>query len=111
MTDEQTRTDLVAQLAKVQERIAVLHEQEATLKESILRTCKAGPDTYAAGELAVIVSASRRLDADAIAARYPVAQNPHLYKAVIDTAAIRQHLSPVQLADLTTVGALSVKLK
>ena len=49
------------------------------------------------------VSQSRRLDLDAVAARYPATERPELYTLAPDTKAVRRHLPPAELDDLMTV--------
>jgi len=52
---------LAADLANIQDNIATLQLQEATLKRKI-RESVPGPDTYTAGNLTVIVSTNRRFN-------------------------------------------------
>ena len=52
---------LAADLADVQDKIATLQLEEATLKRKI-RESVPGPDTYTAGNLTVMVSTNRRFN-------------------------------------------------
>ena len=52
---------LAADLADVQDQIATLQLVEAALKSKIRDTCP-GPDSYAAGNLTIVVSTNRRFN-------------------------------------------------
>jgi len=52
---------LAADLADIQDNIATLQLEEATLKRKI-RESVPGPDSYAAGNLTVVVSSNRRFN-------------------------------------------------
>jgi len=52
---------LAGELANIQDKIATLQLEEASLKRKIRETVP-GPDTYTAGGLVVIVSTNRRWD-------------------------------------------------
>jgi len=52
---------LAGELANIQDNIATLQLEEASLKRKI-RESVPGPDTYAAGNINVIVSTNRRFD-------------------------------------------------
>ena len=52
---------LAADLADIQDKIATLQLEEASLKRKI-RESVPGPDTYTAGNLTVIISTNRRWD-------------------------------------------------
>ena len=61
VTLEQQLTPLAADLADIQERIAGLQQHEAELKTRI-RELVPGSDSYAAGNLTIIISTNRRFD-------------------------------------------------
>jgi hypothetical protein len=52
---------LAGELATIQDQIATLQLVEAALKSKIRDTCP-GPDSYAAGNLTVVVSSNRRFN-------------------------------------------------
>ncbi|MDL5351131.1 hypothetical protein [Microbacterium sp. zg-YB36] len=60
--------------------------------------------THDAGDWSLIVSHNRRLNPEAIQARYPVAQFPHLYKPAVNTEAVKKHIAPVELDELYSEG-------
>lgn len=63
-----------------------------------------GPGKHPVDGLTVSVTVPRRLDAKALAAAYPVTQNPILYKPTIDTAAVRKHIADAALDAFKTEG-------
>jgi hypothetical protein len=70
-----------------------------------------GVGTHEAGAWSVQVRPSRRLDAKAVEAAYPVAQNPELYKPAIDTAAIKDHIAPKDLDQFYVENRPSIVVK
>lgn len=62
--------------------------------------------------LKVTVAVNRRLDAAALAQRYPVTRYPMFYKAVPDTAALKATLSPIEYEGLMAiVGEAKVTIR
>lgn len=70
-----------------------------------------GVGTHAAGRWSVQVRSSRRLDARAVEAAYPVAQHPELYKPAIDTTALKDHIAPVDLDQFYVDNRPSIVVK
>ncbi|UOE45912.1 hypothetical protein [Agromyces larvae] len=94
---------------------AVLREQadrisqRLTLIDDALRAL--GHGSHAVGPWKVQVQTNRRLDTAALASQFPAESNPHLYKAALDTEAIKQHLAPAVLDAYYRDGAPRVVVK
>jgi hypothetical protein len=63
------------------------------------------------GDYQVTVTRPQRLNTAALEAAFPVTKHPHLYTAKIDTAAVKEHLAPTDLAQYKTAGAATVRVK
>jgi len=74
-TLEQTLAPLAADLADIQDRIAVLQLAEAALKAKI-RELVPGPDQYTAGNLVVTISTNNRFDPKKALTLIPEALTP-----------------------------------
>lgn len=101
---------LGATLASLDERIDELEGQRREVAAAVL-AIEPKDGTYPAGGIAIHVSRSRRVDTDAIEAKYPADQRPELYESHVTTTAARRHISPADLETFLKVSAASVKVK
>lgn len=84
---------VLTQLLDIKHQIATLKQQAEELEEHLRETYE--PGTYAAGEHSLTVTKpTRRLDARKLAADFPPAQYPHLYKQSLDTGLVKQNFAP-----------------
>ena len=104
-------TPLAAELAGVQDTIAHFQLTEAALKTKI-RELVAGPDSYAAGGLTVVVSANRRFNPAKAALVIPAELLPLVSVAtsVVDKKKV-EVLCPAHFDDCFIEHDLIVKLK
>jgi hypothetical protein len=64
--------------------------------------------THHLGGLKVCIQHNRRLNTRKLTDTYPVTQHPELYKSVIDTERVKQHIPRVDLEPFTIEGAPKV---
>lgn len=91
----------------IDEQIDQLNAEREQINHAIL---DALPEGGQVGETKVTVTTPRRLDTRALAAAYPVAGHPALYKATLDTKAVRKHIAEVVLDGFMVDGKPSVRL-
>ena len=110
LTDEMTAEleQLVMHRAKVAEEAKNLEDLRREYDEKI--AALAGEGTTHAGAYKVTVTVPRRLDAKKVEAMFPIAQNPELYAAKLDTAAVKDHIAKVDLAAYQTEGSPTVRI-
>lgn len=110
-TLEQQLLPLAGRLADVQAQIAELQNTERALKTAI-RALVPGPDSYQAGDIAVVVQANRKFDPDKAVALLPQETIEGCTRTTVDPALLKQHLTPAQLDDcMVPAGELKVGLK
>lgn len=102
------RAEAAARLATVRNRIEDLQSEEAALIAQIIENTPMGKTE--AGDWVVSISTSRRLDTKRLEERFPVTQYPHLYRPVINTPAVRENFSPIELRQFETETSPSVKV-
>lgn len=111
-TDQNQQTADLEQLAmhraKIAEEIKNLDDIRKEYDEKIATL--AGEGTTTAGAYKVTVTRPRRLDAKAIEAAYPVAQNPTFYKRAVDTTAVKKAIAENDLEQFTTQGSATVRV-
>jgi len=100
--------NLVREYAELQARTAPDLARMDEIKKH-LRALDYGSHDIAG--LKISVSRNTRLDAKAFSEKYPVLQFPHFYKSAPDSAAIKKHLAPVEIEDLSTEGDPRVTIK
>lgn len=101
---------LAAELVKRQAAIEADRERIDEIKATLRRRLPRG--THEVGSHQVLVKApARRLNATRLAAAYPVVEHPELYKPVLDTTAVKHHLSPAALAEYQDAGTPTVEVK
>lgn len=61
--------------------------------------------SHPVGDYRVRIDHNRRMDTSAIESTHPVERFPHLYKAVINTAAVKDYFAPVDLEKFYVEGA------
>lgn len=108
MTTTLTVQDLVSRRVDIDEQIDRLSGEKQQINA---RLAELGLGKHDAGDWTVSVSVSKRLDTAAIEQRFPVTQYPHLYKAAVDTAAIRENFSPIELEKFEISSKPSVTVK
>lgn len=96
MTLADTLAPLATELAELAAQRKAIDEREKAIKAQI-RQLVPGPDTYAAGDATITVSANRRLALDKIAGDYPATEHPYLYDLTPATAKVREHLAPADI--------------
>lgn len=100
---------LAVEYTKLDAEAEAIKERKETIKAILLGRFSTGSHTV--GPFKVTVKAgSRRLSTSRITAAYPVAQHPELYKPAIDTAAVKQHIAPVDLEAFQDAGAPTVQV-
>lgn len=113
-TDEQSKQNLLVlqaqRIAMLQEQISNMQAQVEALKQQILDTHDAG--TFEAGDVKVIVSdGAKRLNVKKFEQAYPASAHPDLYKVSVDSSAVKNALSPNELAEFQTLGKRSVTVR
>lgn len=98
----------VARRVELKETIDRLN-QEVALIDDRLRQHDYG--NYDAGDWTLQLQHSRTLNGGRFAEAYPVTKFPELYKAVPDTAAIKEHIAPVALDAFYDEGRPKVVVK
>jgi hypothetical protein len=84
-----------------------IKERKDTIKAILLASFEVG--AHPVGPYKVTIKAgARRLNAARLTAAFPVTQHPELYKPVLDTTAVKEHMAPVQLAAFQDAGAPTV---
>lgn len=109
--DERSKQNLLILQAKrlvdLQDAIRSMELEVEQIKQQILDTHE--PGTYPADGVKVIVKAGvRRLDSAKLQRDYPPSENPGLYKVALDSKAVKQHFSPIDLDKYQTVGRSTV---
>lgn len=107
-TNPDLHADLVRELVALQDQIEPANARIADIKK-VLRDLDFGSHKIAG--MTVTVGHNVRLDTAAFEAAYPVLEHPQMYKPTPDPAAIRRHLSPVQLEALQTEGEKRLTVK
>jgi hypothetical protein len=99
-------------LEKVKRRASIEADKERIdTIDAILRT-RLDRGTHRIGSVTVTVKAgAHRLNATRLAAAFPFTVRPELYKPVLDTAAAKQHIAPVDLVPFTDEGTPVVEVK
>ena len=99
------------QLTRIDEQIDNLTQARQVIVVELLRI---HPDDgkHDAGDIAVKVNRSRRLDLKAVESKYPRDQRPELYDDTprVTTAKVREHIAPADLEPFLTESAASVKV-
>lgn len=101
-------SDLVARKVALKEKQENIAEQIAQIDEQLREE---GAGNHDAGEWTLQLQPNRTLNASRFIDAFPVAQYPHLFKAVPDTAAIKEHIAPVALGQYYDEGRLKVVVK
>ena len=100
---------LVLEDLKLRESEEAIKERRATIKAELAKHLSDGTHDLAGSK--VIVSHPRRIDAKAAAAALPFTDRPELYKATLDTALLKRHLSPVDLEAFQVEGNVTVTVR
>lgn len=101
---------IATRLGEVRSAIAELDQAKAMLEE-ILRTKTEGEDAEDVAGFKISTSPNRTLDSAALAADYPVADFPNIYKTVIDVTAAKKHIALVDLDDYYKTGDSRLNFK
>lgn len=98
---------LAIELTKLAAEEEAIKERTDTIKAIFLGHFEVG--AHPVGPYKVTIKAgARRLNATRLTAAFPVTQHPELYKPVLDTTAVKEHMAPVQLAAFQDAGAPTV---
>lgn len=101
---------LVLEDAKLAETEAAIKERRTQIRAALATRFDVG--THALAGRQVIVTQPGRLDTKALERDYPVATFPALYRAGLDTKAVRDQIAPAVLDDrYTTRGAKTVSIR
>ncbi|QIK83010.1 hypothetical protein [Sanguibacter sp. HDW7] len=101
---------LAAELAKRQDAIAADVDRIAEIKAILATRLPIG--SLAVGDYKVIVKAgARRLSTSRLTAAFPVESYPALYKAALDTAAVKEQFAPAALAEYQDQGKPTVEVR
>ncbi|NEG90583.1 hypothetical protein [Bifidobacterium aerophilum] len=91
-------------IAVIDSQIKELMEERDDLKSQILMS-HPDPGSYEAGALTVTVkTGAKRLDPRKLEQAYPADKYPQLYKATLDTKAVRSQFAPAALEAYQTTG-------
>lgn len=107
-TDIHRLEQLVLERAKLTNDRDALIERIAELDSILTTHLTAGTHTLA--DHTVIITTPARLDPKKLEAAYPVAQHPELYKPTIDTTAVKNNISPIELDQYKTTGRPQVRI-
>ena len=100
---------LAAELATIQDRQKQLAERESAIKD-VLRSL--GEGKHIAGNLSVVVSPNRRVDADKVKAAFPIVEFPHFYIQAPKLDTIKASIAPLMYENLMSpVGKAKVMVK
>ena len=109
--DEQIRNEqLVIEAVKLQAEAEAIKERLDTIKAILVNTFGGGTHTIGAHKVQ-IREGVRRLSSARLTKAYPAEQYPQLYKAAIDTNAVKTNFAPVALEDFYDVGSPVVSFK
>ncbi len=99
MSNDDYTTEQLEKLAQeYAERTAAVSKETERIAEIKAIFLTLGEGKHAAGTFRInIKPGSKVLDSKKLTAAFPVTQFPHLYKGVIDTAAVKQHVAPADL--------------
>jgi hypothetical protein len=100
---------LAIRKAKLRDEKNAIDEEIAAVDTQLRALLPDG--TTPAGPFKVIVTAPSRLDTKKLAEAFGPAQHPELYRAAIDTTAVKEHMSPAQLRLFQTAGARTVTVR
>lgn len=114
-----TKTPDTAELTGLAKALATLDDKIDGLKgqrdELAGRILDLHPDdgTIDVGGAELVIGRTRRLDLDAIEAKYPAADAPDLYESAprLTTARVRKHFAPVDLEPFLVDSKPTVKVK
>jgi hypothetical protein len=112
MISEPTNSAEIESLASEYLRLGAQLERLRDRQQAIadrLRSFSFG--THKAGSASVCVQRNSRLSAENVQAAYPVARFPHLYKATLDLAALRTHVTANDLDAFYVDGAPRVVVR
>ncbi|GMA22254.1 hypothetical protein GCM10025864_44800 [Luteimicrobium album] len=111
LTDDQLVVveQLAIRKAKLRDEKTSIDEEIAAIDTQLRALLPDG--TTQAGQLKVIVTVPARLDTKKLAEAFGPAQHPVLYRAAIDTAAVKEHMSPAQLRPFQVAGARTVTVR
>lgn len=98
-----TTEELVARRVHINEQIDRLTQEKQQIDEKLREEHDLGK--HEVGDWTLTVRANRRLNAQRFEQRFPVAQYPHLYRAAVDSAALKDNFAPVDLEQFYDVGA------
>jgi len=106
--DRQIRLEqLATELAKRQAAIEADKERVEEIKQILAAELPVG--THPAGSHKIQVRAgARRLNNTRLAEAYPYTVRPELYKATLDTTAVKHHLAPAELESFKDASAPTV---
>ena len=108
MSDTIRLEQLVIERAKLRADENALNERVKELDTLIGAELDTG--THQVGDYKVAITNPQRINNAKVAAAFPVATHPHLYKPAIDTAAVKHHLAPAELAKYQTAGGKQVRI-
>lgn len=101
---------LVTEYTKLGAEVEAIKERQDEIKTLLLTKLPQG--THEAGPFKVTVKAgAKRLNNAALMAAYPVTAHPEMYKAALDTTAVKKHIAPVELEQFQDTGAPTLAVK
>lgn len=104
-----TTEELVARRVHLDEHIARLTAERDQINDRLREEHDYG--TIPAGDWRLSIGRNPQFQAADFTQRFPVAQYPHLYKAVPDTAALKRNFSPIELEKFYAEGQKKVSVK
>jgi hypothetical protein len=99
---------LVVEYTKLGAELEHIAERRDTIKAILAARFAPGTTTPVGEHKVQVKSGTRRLNTARLAAAYPVVQHPDLYEPRISSAAVKQHLAPVALANFYDTGSPTV---
>lgn len=101
--------ELVARRVTIAEHIERLTQEKQEIDEKLRGEFELGKHEVDAWTLTL--RANRRLNADRFTQRFPVAQYPHLYEPKLNSAALKDNFSPIELDKYYDEGSAVVVVK
>lgn len=102
----ETYAPFAKRLIEINAEIGALQEEKDAITALILHDLTPGTRIEADGLTITVGKPVERLNTRKLTEAYPLLDFPHLYKAVVDTTAVRKHVPP---ADLEKHGVFDVQ--
>jgi hypothetical protein len=106
---EEVLTELVKREAQFAAEAMAIAEKCKHIRAVLMENLEIGTHPLAGRK--VMISVPRTTDYAAIAETYAFDTNPHLYKTVLDTAALKEHFAPAELNKFKSPGARKLEIR